>query len=172
MVNSSPRDLAEASWQPVIPDPGVVDDPGQVRRLILCSGKIYVDLKTSNLYSPDSGLAISRIEQLYPFPQVELREALDSFEQLEEVVWVQEEPRNMGAWAFVQPRLLELIGDRWPLRYIGRIQNSSPAEGSSAWHSVNQQAILQQALLVDRDSKSALPGSEEILPDANLVERE
>jgi 2-oxoglutarate dehydrogenase E1 component len=78
----------------------------------------------------------------------------------------------MGAWTFVESRLLEIIGNRLPLRYVGRIQNSSPAEGSSAWHAVNQLAILRQALLIDSDVDSGLAGDEEMLPDANLVERE
>jgi 2-oxoglutarate dehydrogenase E1 component len=172
MVFSSPRELAEGSWQPVIPDPDVQDEAGQVRRLILCSGKIYVDLKTSNLYHPGSGVAIHRIEQLYPFPQVELEQSLETLTNLQEVVWVQEEPKNMGAWSFVQPRLLEIINGRWPLRYIGRIQNSSPAEGSSAWHTVNQQAILKQTLVLDKLSETGEQAEGELLPDANLVERE
>ena len=63
-----------------------------------------------------------------------MRAVLDRYPALREVCWVQEEPENMGAWEFVRPLLEELIGDRWPLRYIGRARNSSPSEGSSAWH--------------------------------------
>jgi 2-oxoglutarate dehydrogenase E1 component len=172
MVYSSPRELSEGSWQPVIPDPELLDETDQVKRLLLCSGKIYVDLKTSSLYKPASGIAIHRIEQLYPFPQGELQASIERFEHLDEIIWVQEEPKNMGAWTFVESRLLEIIGNRLPLRYVGRIQNSSPAEGSSAWHAVNQLAILRQALLIDSDVDSGLAGDEEMLPDANLVERE
>jgi 2-oxoglutarate dehydrogenase E1 component len=63
---------------------------------------------------------------------------------LEEIVWVQEEPQNMGAWNYVQPRLNDLLGARWPLRYIGRARSSSPAEGSAAWHAINQKALIEQ----------------------------
>jgi 2-oxoglutarate dehydrogenase E1 component len=66
------------------------------------------------------------------------------------VVWVQEEPENMGAWEFVRPRLEELIGNRCPLRYVGRVRNSSPSEGSSAWHQLNQKALVEQAFEADR----------------------
>lgn len=172
LVFSSPRELAGGSWLPVIGDPAAQGEPEQVRRLILCSGKIYVDLITSSLYDPDSGIAIHRIEQLYPFPQAELQQSIETYPQLEELIWVQEEPKNMGAWSFVEPRLLDIIGGRWPLRYIGRIQNSSPAEGSSAWHTVNQLAILRQALVRDNGAEIVEPGEDELLPDASLVERE
>ena len=64
---------------------------------------------------------------------------------LRDVCWVQEEPENMGAWDFVRPLLEQLIDGRWPLRYIGRVRNSSPSEGSAAWHAINQRAIVAQA---------------------------
>jgi 2-oxoglutarate dehydrogenase E1 component len=171
-VFSSPLDLAEGSWQPVIPDQAAQNEPEAVKRLILCSGKIFVDLKTSTLFQPGAGIAIHRVEQLYPFPQDELEKSINSYPNLEEVFWVQEEPKNMGAWTFLQPRLSVIIGERFPLRYIGRIQNSSPAEGSSAWHNVNQQAILKQSLEWDGFDGEVHPDEKELYQDANLVERE
>ena len=92
-----------------------------------------------------ASVALVRVEQLYPFPADEIRELLDSYPKLREVCWVQEEPENMGAWEFVRPLLEQLIDGRWPLRYIGRVRNSSPSEGSAAWHALNQRAIVAQA---------------------------
>ena len=86
-----------------------------------------------------------RVEQVYPFPADEMRDVLDGYPKLREVCWVQEEPENMGAWEFVRPLLEQLIDGRWPLRYIGRVRNSSPSEGSAAWHALNQRAIVEQA---------------------------
>jgi 2-oxoglutarate dehydrogenase E1 component len=117
--------------------------------LILCSGKIYTDLATSDQRAEHPEIALVRLEQLYPFPYNSLSKVLDRYPSLEEVLWVQEEPQNMGAWEFVYPRLLERLGDRWPLHYVGRPRRASPAEGSSAWHAVNQAAIIAQAFSPD-----------------------
>jgi 2-oxoglutarate dehydrogenase E1 component len=145
LVASSLRDLAEGSWQRVIDDEQAGIDPAQVNRLILCSGKIYVDLISSSYRERNRGVALCRVEQLYPFPQEEIRTVLDHYPKLEEVVWVQEEPENMGAWEFLRPLLRRLIEERWPLRYVGRDRSSSPAEGSSARHVRNEEAIVREA---------------------------
>ncbi len=150
-VASSLRDLAESGWQPVIDDAQARQQPQQVRRLILCSGKIYVDLDASEYRDNSPAIAIARVEQLYLFPADDLKPVLEGYPNLEEVIWVQEEPENMGAWEFVRPRLEELIDGRWPLHYLGRFRNSSPAEGSSAWHKINQEALIQQAYNLETD---------------------
>ena len=90
-----------------------------VRRLLLCSGKVYVDLVSSELRAAHPEVAICRVEQLYPFPWSDLKPVIESFPKLEELVWVQEEPENMGAWGFVRPLIEELAEGRWPLRYVG-----------------------------------------------------
>ena len=90
-------------------------------------------------------MAIARVEQLYPFPKTSLREVLDGYPALRDVVWLQEEPENMGAWEFVRPLLEEMIGDRCPLRYVGRARSGSPSEGSAAWHQLNQKVLIEQA---------------------------
>ena len=90
-------------------------------------------------------MAIVRVEQLYPFPKAALTEVLSGYTSLEDVVWLQEEPENMGAWEFMRPLLEELLADRVPLRYIGRTRSSSPSEGSSAWHQLNQRVLVEQA---------------------------
>lgn len=142
---SSLKDLSEGGWQPVIDDPRTAEDTGAVRRLIFCSGKVYVDLITSEFREESTAVAIARVEQLYPLPLEHLLTTLDRYPDLEEVVWLQEEPANMGAWEFVRPYLTDLIDERWPLRYMGRPRRASPAEGSTAWHKCNQQAIVELA---------------------------
>jgi len=144
-VASSVRDLAEGVWRPVIDDAHAQQQPAQVRRLILCSGKVYVDLVTSEHREKNPAIAIARIEQLYLFPTDGVKSVLDGYPNLQEVIWLQEEPENMGAWEFLRPHLAELTSRRWPLRYIGRPRNSSPAEGSSAWHALHQKALIEQA---------------------------
>jgi 2-oxoglutarate dehydrogenase E1 component len=117
------------------------------RRLILCSGKVCVDLHSVQETIKEAGLqvAVVRLEQLYPFPQEQLQTILDGYPKLTELVWVQEEPANMGAWSYLRFRLDEVLDGRLPLRYIGRPRRASPAEGSAAWHGQNQQAIVQYA---------------------------
>ncbi|MBI4789983.1 MAG: 2-oxoglutarate dehydrogenase E1 component [Chloroflexi bacterium] len=139
---SPPRDLAEGRWQPVIDDDRARD---QIKRLVFCSGKVYIDLVTSEHREKNPSVAIIRVEQLYPFPEAEIRAVLDEYQKIEEIVWLQEEPENMGAWAFVRPLLGELTGERVPLRYIGRPRNSSPAEGSLARHVANQKQLIEKA---------------------------
>ena len=142
---STPTELADGKFQQVIDDDMTAVQAGKVRRLVLCSGKVAVDLLTSEQRKGNSNVAIARVEQIYPFPEVAVREVMARYPKLREVCWVQEEPQNMGAWEFVRPLLEQLIDKRWPLRYIGRVRNSSPSEGSSSWHAVNQRAIVEQA---------------------------
>ncbi|OQY87195.1 MAG: hypothetical protein B6D41_12025 [Chloroflexi bacterium UTCFX4] len=142
---SRARELADDRWQPVLDDSRAELTPDQVTRLILCSGKIYVDLVTAEQYQKNPSIAIARIEQLYRFPEKELQAVVARYPHLQEVVWLQEEPENMGAWTYMQPRLRELINARVPLRYIGRPANSSPAEGSTAWFKLNQKQLVARA---------------------------
>jgi 2-oxoglutarate dehydrogenase E1 component len=138
------RELVEGRWRPLLDDPR--PEPREpVRRLLLCSGKVAVDLFTSPRREAEPAIVIVRLEQLYPVPGEELLRLLDGYPRLEELVWVQEEPENMGAWTFLRPRLEQLIAGRWPLRYIGRPANSSPAEGSAAWHATNQKLLVEHA---------------------------
>ena len=135
--------LAEGQWQPVIDDAQA--EPETIRRVLLCSGKVAVDLLTSKLRPLHPEVAIVRVEQLYPFPLADLQALLARYPALQALVWLQEEPENMGAWEAVRQRLLELSDQRWPLRYLGRPRASSPAEGSTNWHVVNQNALVEQA---------------------------
>jgi 2-oxoglutarate dehydrogenase E1 component len=144
-VASSLRELAEGGFERVIGDERARQRSEQVRRLVICSGKMYVDLVTAAQRKDSTPVALCRVEQLYPFPAENLQTVLEGYAGLEEVVWVQEEPENMGAWEFMKPHLEDLIRGRWPLHHIARPRNSSPAEGSSAWHAVNQEMLIKQA---------------------------
>jgi 2-oxoglutarate dehydrogenase E1 component len=141
---STPAELASGRFQRVIDDETTAAQPAKVRRLAFCSGKVAVDLFGSERRTDNPNVAIVRVEQLYPFPEEAIREIVDRYPKLQEVCWVQEEPENMGAWEFARPLLEGIVGTRWPLRYVGRSRNSSPSEGSSSWHAVNQRAIVDQ----------------------------
>ena len=156
LTASSPRELAEGRFQMVIDDEEAQRRAGKIRRLVLCSGKVFVDLVTSDQRKADNGgVALVRVEQVYPFPIEDVRAVLDRYPKLREVCWVQEEPENMGAWEFVRPVLEQVIDGRWPLRYVGRVRNSSPSEGSAAWHAVNQRAIVAQTFEEKADTREA-----------------
>jgi 2-oxoglutarate dehydrogenase E1 component len=142
---SSARELAEGGWQAVIDDAEAREQAEPVQRLILCSGKVYVDLVVSEQRKGNRSISMVRVEQLYPFPDDEVHKVLDRYPNLAEAVWVQEEPENMGAWPFAQPRLIEIIKGRVPLRFIGRPPSSSPAEGSSTWFATNQKLLVERA---------------------------
>jgi 2-oxoglutarate dehydrogenase E1 component len=118
-----------------------------VRRLVLCTGKVYVDLVSSpqRAEASSSGIAIVRVEQLYPFPAEEIAGVVKGYPNLQDVIWLQEEPQNMGYWDFAAPILQEMLGGRVPLRYVGRPRSASPSEGSSAWHAINQRLLVEQA---------------------------
>ena len=148
-VASTPAELEDGMFRSVIDDGEARGRAKNISRLVLCSGKVYVDLMTSERRKSAEQMAICRIEQLYPFPNVALREVLNGYPALRDVVWLQEEPENMGAWEFLRPLLADMIGDRCPLRYIGRARSSSPSEGSAAWHQLNQKRLIEQAFDLD-----------------------
>jgi len=144
-VYSSLRDLAEGRWQPVIDDPQAAADRAAVRRLILCSGKIYIDMINDQRRAECRDVALARVEQLYPLPTDELRATIGSYPNLREVVWLQEEPANAGAWEFIQGRASRWKDDALPLRLIARPRRASPAEGTMAMHALHQATLLDRA---------------------------
>ena len=145
MVASTPLDLERGRFLPVLDDQDARGGGENIERVVLCSGKVYVDLITSDRRGTATNVAVCRVEQLYPVPRIALNELLGRYPSVRDVVWLQEEPENMGAWQFIRPHLEELIADRCPLRYIGRARASSPSEGSAAWHHLNQKMLVQQA---------------------------
>ncbi len=149
LVASTPMELAEGRFRSVIDDAEARQRASSIRRLVLCSGKVYVDLVTSEKRQSSTQVAVCRVEQIAPFPRVALREVLDSYPSLTEVVWLQEEPENMGAWDWVRGQLEETIADRCSLRFIGRVRSASPSEGSGAWHQINQRKIVEEAFTPD-----------------------
>ncbi len=144
LVASPPRELAEGRFRMVIPDEEASARAADVRRILVCSGKVYTDLVAAEQHASRTDIAICRLEQLYPVPMRDLRAMFDGYPNAEEIVWVQEEPENMGAWEFIRPHLIEVGGGR-SVRRVARPRSASPAEGSSAWHALNQQALVNQA---------------------------
>jgi 2-oxoglutarate dehydrogenase E1 component len=149
LVASTPNELAQGRFRSVIDDMEARQRGSSVRRLVLCSGKIYVDLVTSDRRQSSTQVAVCRVEQLAPFPRVALREVLDGYPSLTEVVWLQEEPENMGAWDWIRGQLEELIEDRCSMRFVGRARSASPSEGSAAWHQINQRKIVEEAFTLE-----------------------
>jgi 2-oxoglutarate dehydrogenase E1 component len=154
LTASSPHDFTSGSWQRIIDDESLPGKKSDVKNLTLCSGRIYVDLVTSDLRKENPDDAIARVEQLYPFPQKELDELLTEYPNLERLIWVQEEPSNMGAWNYVRPHLRDLVQDRLSLNYVGRPESSSPAEGSTTLYRINQQTLIEQAFDFDKQTQT------------------
>jgi 2-oxoglutarate dehydrogenase E1 component len=144
-VASAPTELETGRFLSVLDDEEARGRAKSIRRVVLCSGKVYVDLIGSERRKSSTDVAICRVEQLAPFPNVALGAVLDTYPSVRDIVWLQEEPENMGAWQFMHSHLEELIGERCPLRYIGRARSASPSEGSSAWHQLNQRALVERA---------------------------
>lgn len=143
LVNSPVTALSTARWQPVIDDAEVEAD--QVRRLVLCSGKFYFDLINSEYRQQYSRVALVRVEQLYPLPVPDLEAVIARYPKLEQIVWAQEEPKNMGAWEYMDFRLRKLTGGALPVDYVGRRRSPSPAEGSLTAHKTNHAKIIEYA---------------------------
>jgi len=144
-------DLTDRSFATVIDDAAVSETRDQVKRLVFCTGKIYYDLAAKR--SPH--IALVRVEQLYPWPHDEVARIVDLYPALQEVVWAQEEPKNMGAWTYVSPRLRVSTGNAMIVRYIGRPERASPAEGYKSSHDSEQQRIVSEVIApVDQPSGS------------------
>ena len=146
---SRPSELASGTFRGVLDDPRhatEAKDAAKVRRILLCSGKVYYDLVGSEHFNQATDIAIIRVERLYPFPDEELQGILDRYPKIESFAWVQEEPRNMGARKFVLPRIRHLVPYKIPLGDISRPERSRPAEGYPAAHHIEQERILREAL--------------------------
>jgi 2-oxoglutarate dehydrogenase E1 component len=142
---STMDELADGGFRPVIDDVLVADRSG-VQRVVLCSGKVYYELHQALEASEEQRIAVVRVEQLYPLPVDELRAVLALYPAATELVWCQEEPRNMGAWHY----MLEALGSVSDLRprYVGRRRSASPATGSKKVHVKEQNALVEEATSV------------------------
>ncbi len=150
-ASSSIADLSSGIWAPVLDDPERQTDAAAaaVRRVILCSGKIYYDLALSEYREAATDLALVRVEQLYPFPAEAVAWVLGRYPGAAQVSWVQEEPRNMGARKFVLPRIRSLVPMEIPLGDVSRPERSRPAEGYPAAHAAEQARIVRDAFGID-----------------------
>jgi len=147
---STMEELALGTFQEVIPD-AFLKDPKKVETVALCSGKIYYELLEEREKQNNERTALVRVEQIYPTPAKQIAAILKSYPKLKNVVWVQEEPQNMGAWGHIYFRLADLIaneGLKLSLQYVGRPDRASPATGSVYRHKVQQAEIVQNCLKV------------------------
>ncbi|EXX86551.1 2-oxoglutarate dehydrogenase, partial [Paenibacillus darwinianus] len=146
-VASPALEFTDGAFRPVWEQPGTGEDAANVRRLIVCSGKIAIDLEDALAHGEaNEALHIVRVERLYPFPEQELSDIAARYPKLEELVWVQEEPRNMGAWFYAEPYVRALAPEGAAVRYIGRPERSSPASGYQHVHGYEQHFIVREAL--------------------------
>jgi len=139
-------ELVEGSFRSVINDKTALTRAGDIRKVLFCTGKVAIDLLSHTKRTQAEDVAIVRIEQLYPFPDQELQNVLSNYPRVQEVVWAQEEPRNMGAWSYLSPLLAPLIGTDVALNVIARPERASPASGFMDLFLVEQERILTQAL--------------------------
>jgi len=145
-ASSRLEDLTSGTFQFVVDDPRAVERKEQVERLVLCSGKVYYDMDGHERRESASSVAIARVELLYPFAREQLAELIATYPNLKQVMWTQEEPKNMGAWSVMFRRLPELLPEGVELGYIGRPQRASPSEGYPAAHRSEQERIVLTAL--------------------------
>jgi 2-oxoglutarate decarboxylase len=148
-ARSKIEELTLGSFEEVLDDPFVADaDAGVVRRLIFCSGKVAHEAMAERT-KRGAPVAVVRVEQLYPWPYDRLSDAVSRYPNARQIVWLQEEPSNMGAWAFAQDRLSERFGDSHEIIRVSRHESGSPATGSHTIHVQEQEAIIDAALSVD-----------------------
>ena len=153
-ASSGLDDLTDGGFRAVLDDPGA--DHDRVRRLALCSGKIYYDVAGHEARAAAEGVAVARLEQLYPFPVDQVASLLGSYPQLEQIVWAQEEPQNMGAWRSIRHRLDDAArstGRVAGVGFVGRPWRASPSEGYPTAHAREQDRIVREALGVAKEGE-------------------
>jgi 2-oxoglutarate dehydrogenase E1 component/2-oxoglutarate decarboxylase len=141
-ATSQPGDFTSGHWQPVLGDVEA-PDPAGVTRVVLSAGKVHYDLAAARRKASDSSVALLRVEQLYPLPGAQIREALAVYPNATDLVWVQEEPANQGAWSHIALSLPEQLPAGTQLRRISRRASASPAVGSHKVHEVEQAALVE-----------------------------
>jgi len=153
-ASSTMAELENGGFQPVIDD-ARVSDRSKVKRVVVCSGKVFYDLDAARETMDSSAVAVVRLEQFYPFPAAKLAEVFTSYPNANEIVWSQEEPQNMGGWTFVQPRLRRIMPANAALSYVGRAASASPATGSYAIHNLEQAKLVSESLTLTVGGSSA-----------------
>jgi 2-oxoglutarate dehydrogenase E1 component len=151
-LSASPvEELTHGKFHTVI---GEIDelDHATVTRLLFCAGKVYYNLLEERRKKNIENIAIARIEQLFPFPKDEVKNIIDSYPNLKEIVWVQEEPKNQGSWYYLQSRgtLIGCVDDQHTLGYAGRFYSASPAVGYMSKHLEQQKELVADALQLDK----------------------
>ena len=138
-------ELSNGKFRPFIPDEEV-SDPKSIDRVVICSGKVYYDLLKHRRDTDSSNVAIARMEQLYPFPDQDLQSMLKEYSHVKEIIWCQEEPKNMGSWTYVAPRITAELKRGQKLSYAGRQASASPATGQKKIHEAEQLQLVEQAI--------------------------
>ena len=153
-VGSELAELARGRYLPVLPDPAISteEERAKVRRILLCSGKVFYDLDEHRRKTSADDHAILRMERFYPAPERELEAVLAGFPAEAEVRWVQEEPRNMGAWSYLRLNFGFQMGGR-PLSAVYRPQSASPATGSPSSHKMEQRQLIESAFAESADAE-------------------
>ena len=150
-ATSTLDDLSSGSFKFVLDDPKAADRKDKVERLVLCSGKVYYDIDAAPKRDEAEAVAVARAELLYPFAKEQLTEVIGAYPNLKEIVWTQEEPRNMGAWSVMQRRLPDLLPEGVELGYVGRPPRASPGEGYAVAHTREQERIVLTCLMGKAD---------------------
>jgi 2-oxoglutarate dehydrogenase E1 component len=147
-AGSSVEQITSGGFQPVIDDADL-SDANAVARIVFCSGKVFYDLSEARKKSGADRVTIIRIEQFYPFPLTAVKDVIAKYPNAKDLIWCQEEPKNMGGWTFSEGKFEDLVpgGDR--LRYIGRGESPSPATGNYAVHTQEQEKLVSEALTID-----------------------
>jgi 2-oxoglutarate dehydrogenase E1 component len=145
-ATATPQELSEGHFHFIIDDPAATERREKVERLVLCTGKVFWDMDASERREAAENVAIARVELLYPFAKEQLSELIASYPNLKELVWTQEEPRNMGCWKVMSRRLPDLLPEGVELGYVGRPTRASPGEGYSVAHAREQERIVLTAL--------------------------
>src|SRR5688572_23897441 len=154
-AGSSLDQLTIGGFQPLFDD-AEISDRNSVERIVLCSGKVFYDLTDARKKGAsqsgangESKVAIIRVEQFYPFPRTAIKETLAKYPNANDLVWCQEEPRNMGAWTFIEGKFEDLIPRGDLLRYVGRAESASPATGNYSVHVKEQERLVRAALTIE-----------------------
>jgi 2-oxoglutarate dehydrogenase E1 component len=147
-AGSSLEQLTSGGFEPLINDADLAD-PDSVERIVFCSGKVFYDLADARRKTEERRVALIRVEQFYPFPRTGLTEAVARYPNATDLVWCQEEPKNMGGWTFMEGKFEDLIPEGDRLRYVGRAESPSPATGNYAVHVREQERLVREALVID-----------------------